>query len=113
MLRIFFFALAIGWFAFPDALAQSMPQQGQMPMGQGQMGPMGTAEGTVRKIDKSAGKITLRHGPIAGLDMPAMSMVFRVKDPALLDSVAVGDKIGFTVANENGTMYVTKIEKRN
>jgi len=53
------------------------------------------AEGEVRKIDKAAGKITIKHGPISNLDMPAMTMVYRVKDNAVLDQLKPGDKINF------------------
>lgn len=73
----------------------------------------GTAEGVVRKIDKDAGKITIRHGPIAGLDMPAMSMVFRAKEAALLDKVKVGDKVRFEVLHDKGAYVVTGIEAAN
>lgn len=73
----------------------------------------GTAEGVVRKIDKDAGKITIRHGPIAGLDMPAMSMVFRAKKAALLDKVKVGDKVRFGVLHDKGAFFVTGIEAAN
>lgn len=73
----------------------------------------GTAEGVVRKVDKDAGKITIRHGPISGLDMPAMSMVFRAKEPALLDKVKVGDKIRFGVLQDKGALFVTGIETAN
>jgi Cu(I)/Ag(I) efflux system protein CusF len=68
------------------------------------------AEGEVRKIDKETGKITLRHGPITNLDMPAMSMVFQVKDPAVLDQLKAGDKVRFQ-AEKIGSQYtVTHIE---
>ena len=68
------------------------------------------AEGEVRKVDKEAKKITLRHGPIPSLDMPAMSMVFQVKDPALLDQVKTGDKIRFEAEKIGGQYTVTRIE---
>lgn len=73
----------------------------------------GTAEGVVRKIDKETGKITIRHGPIAGLDMPAMSMVFRAKETALLDKVKVGDNIRFDVLHDKGAFFVTGVETAN
>ena len=69
------------------------------------------AEGEVRKIDKDAKKITLKHGPIKSMDMPGMTMVFQVKDATLLDKLAMGDKIMFTAAQDNGAMIVTGIEK--
>ena len=52
-------------------------------------------EGEVRKIDKAQGKITLKHGEIKSLDMPPMTMVFRVSEARMLDTVAVGDKVRF------------------
>jgi len=61
-------------------------------------------------VDKEANKITLRHGPIPILDMPAMSMVFQVKDPALLDQVKAGDKIRFSAEKIGGQYVVTRIE---
>ena len=69
------------------------------------------AEGEVRKIDKDAKKVTLKHGPIKSMDMPGMTMVFQVKDATLLDKLAMGDKIMFTAAQDNGAMIVTGIEK--
>jgi Cu(I)/Ag(I) efflux system protein CusF len=68
------------------------------------------AEGEVRKVDKDAKKITIKHGPIPNLDMPAMSMVFQVKDPALLDQVKAGDKIRFAAEKAGSTYTVTRIE---
>lgn len=68
------------------------------------------AQGEVRKIDKAAGKITLKHGTIPSIDMPPMTMVFAVKDPSLLESVQPGDKIRFDVIQEGGKLIVTRIE---
>jgi Cu(I)/Ag(I) efflux system protein CusF len=68
--------------------------------------------GQVTKIDESAGKITLKHGPIKKLDMTeGMTMVFRVQDPAMLRQVKVGDKVRFDADRINGQITVTKIEK--
>ena len=69
-----------------------------------------TVAGEVRKVDKDARKITLRHGEIKQLDMPAMSMVFQVKDPAMLDKVKAGDKVKFKAENAGGAMTLTEIE---
>jgi Cu/Ag efflux protein CusF len=55
-------------------------------------------------------KITLKHGEIKNLDMPPMTMVFQVKDPAMLERVKAGDKVQFTVDNVNGAMTVLTIE---
>ena len=68
--------------------------------------------GQVTKIDESAGKITLKHGPIKKLDMnEGMTMVFRVQDPAMLKQVKVGDKVRFDADRVNGQITVTKIER--
>jgi Cu(I)/Ag(I) efflux system periplasmic protein CusF len=69
-------------------------------------------DGTVTKIDASASKITLKHGPIKKFDMDdGMTMVFRVQDAALLKQVKVGDKVKFDADKINGQFTVTKIEK--
>jgi Cu/Ag efflux protein CusF len=68
--------------------------------------------GQVTKIDESAAKITLKHGPIKKLEMEdGMTMVFRVQDPAMLKQVKVGDKVKFDADRINGQFTVTKIEK--
>ena len=70
-------------------------------------------EGEVRKVDKEAKKLTIRHGPITNLDMPAMTMVFQVQDPAMLDQVKAGDKISFRVEKIGGAFTVTRIAPGN
>jgi Cu(I)/Ag(I) efflux system protein CusF len=73
----------------------------------------GQTEGVVRKVDRDTGKITLRHGPIEGeLEMPAMSMVFQVKDRALLESLETGDKVAATISKEDGVFYIQSAEKK-
>ena len=67
-------------------------------------------EGVVRKVNKDAQKLTIKHGEIKHLDMPAMTMVFQVKDPAMLDQVKEGDKVRFAVESKGGAMTVTRIE---
>lgn len=72
--------------------------------------PADMADGEVRKVDKDAKKITLKHGEIKNLDMPPMSMVFQVKDPALLDKVKAGDKVRFKAEKAGGAIVVTDIQ---
>ncbi len=68
-------------------------------------------KGEVKKIDESAGKITLKHGPAKSLGMDeGMTMVYRVKDPAMLKRVKVGDKVTFEAENADGGFTVTKIQ---
>ena len=64
----------------------------------------------VRKVDKDAKKITLKHGEIKNLEMPAMTMVFQVKDPVLLDKVKVGDKVKFKAEKAAAGYTVSEIE---
>lgn len=68
-------------------------------------------DGEVRKIDTAQNKITLKHDEIKNLDMPPMSMVFDVKDPALLAKVKAGDKVRFAADKVNGRYTVTAIER--
>jgi Cu/Ag efflux protein CusF len=69
------------------------------------------ADGEVRKIDKAQAKITLKHGEIKKLDMPPMTMVFRIKDAKLLDTLSVGDKVKFAAEQRDGQFVVTEIVK--
>lgn len=67
-------------------------------------------DGEVKKIDKEAGKITLRHGELKNLNMAAMSMVFRVKEPGMLEKVKVGDKVRFAADRVNGAITVVQLQ---
>lgn len=66
--------------------------------------------GEVRKVDKEQGKVTLKHGPIANLQMPGMTMVFKVSDPKMLDALKEGDKVKFAADRIGGAITVTAIE---
>jgi len=70
-------------------------------------------DGEVKKVDKDAGKLTIKHGPLTNLDMPSMTMVFRVKDPAMLDQVKEGDKIRFAADRVNGAITVVELKVVN
>ncbi|WP_046863428.1 copper-binding protein [Microvirga massiliensis] len=67
--------------------------------------------GIVQRVDASAGKITIDHGPIPNLDMDAMTMVFRTPNPAILEGVKAGDRIRFQADRVNGRISVIRIEK--
>lgn len=82
----------------------SMGRQGMMKHG-GEL-----AHGEVRKVDKDAGKLTIKHGPIPSMDMPSMTMVYRVKDPAMLEQVKAGDKIKFDAEKIGGAYTVIRLE---
>lgn len=69
-------------------------------------------DGVVRKVDAAANKITIKHGPLKKFDMEdGMTMVYAVKDPALLKSVKAGDKVKFDAEHTSGQYVLTKIEK--
>jgi Cu(I)/Ag(I) efflux system protein CusF len=69
------------------------------------------ADGEIRRVDKAAKKLTIKHGPIPSLDMPAMTMVYRVKDPKMLEQVKAGDKIKFTAEMVGDAYTVTSIQR--
>lgn len=68
-------------------------------------------EAEVRRVDIAGAKLTLRHGEIRNLDMPPMTMVFRVRDPKALEGLAVGDRVRFTAEKVDGNFTVTSIDK--
>lgn len=107
VLRIFTAAAALA--LVPPAFAQATSHDSHHPQ-QAATAPADYTQGEVKKIDKEAGKITLKHGPIRNLDMPGMTMAFRTKDPALLDKVKVGDAVTFKAENSNGQLTVTDLQ---
>jgi Cu(I)/Ag(I) efflux system protein CusF len=68
-------------------------------------------EGEVRKVDKAAGTVTIKHGPMPKFDMPAMTMAYRVKDKTMLDQLKPGDKIKFDADGVGGAFTVLRLEK--
>lgn len=69
--------------------------------------------GEVRKVDKDAGTLTIKHGPLNNLNMSGMTMVFKVQDPALLDKAKAGDQIRFRAERVNDALTVTRLEPAN
>jgi len=70
----------------------------------------GMVDGEVRKVDLAAKKLTIKHSELKNLDMPAMTMVFQVKDPAMLEKVKVGDKVKFRADKIGGAFTVVELE---
>jgi len=68
------------------------------------------ADGVIKRINKGAKKLTIKHGEIPSLEMPPMTMVFRVADDAMLDAVKKGDKVKFQVIDQDGKMVITEIK---
>jgi Cu(I)/Ag(I) efflux system protein CusF len=76
------------------------------------LGQSDMIDGEVTKVDPSAGKITIKHGPIKKFDMDdGMTMVFRANDPAMLQAVKPGDKVKFEPERVNGQFTIMKIQK--
>lgn len=95
------------------SLLMTMPAWAEMGhAGHGAMAGMANtlSEGVVKKVDKDQGKLTISHGPLENLGMPAMTMIFRVQDDAMLDRVKPGDNIRFLADRVNGRLTVTRIE---
>jgi Cu(I)/Ag(I) efflux system protein CusF len=67
-------------------------------------------DGEIRKVDKDAAKLTIKHAELSNLGMPPMTMVFKVQDQAMLGRVAVGDKVRFAADKVQGVLTVTALE---
>ena len=105
-------AAAVAALSSGPAVAQTHhhPHPSHAPATVAQASVATLTDGEVRKVDKDAGKITLKHGPIKSLDMPPMTMVFQGKDRALLDKVKPGDKVKFAAEEKAGAYIVTSID---
>jgi Cu(I)/Ag(I) efflux system protein CusF len=98
------FLVPIGVHAVDDTSSSQAAESGSAGNGQAM------TSGVVKKVDKDAGKVTIRHGPIENLGMPQMTMIFRVKDPAMLDRLKEGDEILFVADKVNGAFTVMRFE---
>ena len=94
-----------------SGIARADPRQDSSQIAQTNSTSAPMSDGEVRKIDREAGKITIKHGPLANLDMSGMTMVFRVKDSAMLDRVKEGDRIKFVADRMNGSLTVIQMEQ--
>jgi Cu/Ag efflux protein CusF len=106
-------ALAAALLAVPLVYADDAHHRKDAPAAQGATQSGAISEGEVRRVDKDAKKITLRHGPLQNLDMPAMTMVFQVKDLAMLDRVKVGDKVKFRAGKAGSAFTITELQPAN
>lgn len=73
--------------------------------------PLPKVDAEVRAVDTTGKTVTLKHGDITNVGMPAMTMTFRVKDAALLDNVKAGDKVRFSADKVDGTITVVAIDR--
>ncbi|MGV7240224.1 copper-binding protein [Caballeronia sp. M23-90] len=109
-------SMMVGAVFATSGAAYAAGEMGNMDMSSGAMksGAANSAmsHGEVKKVDMSTGKMTIKHGPLENLGMEGMTMAFKVKDPAMLSQVKVGDKIDFVAEEVNGALTVTKLEKK-
>ena len=91
-------------------MTMPMEAKKEMPAAAGGMVMGDMADGEIRKVDMDNKKITIKHGEIKHLDMPGMTMVFQVKDPAMLTTVKTGDKVRFKAEKSGGAIVVTEIQ---
>ena len=103
---LFAAVFALSFLSLPFAYAAPSTAEAALDTG----APISMSEGEVKKVNKDAGKITIKHGELKNLDMPPMTMVFLVQDPSMLDQVNPGDKINFVADKVEGKFTVTKIE---
>jgi Cu/Ag efflux protein CusF len=71
--------------------------------------PAQSVAGEVVRIDRAQGKLTLKHGPVPNLEMPAMTMAYRVQEPVWLDQLKVGDRVRFDAAKVGGQFTVMRL----
>ncbi|VTU21181.1 Cation efflux system protein CusF precursor [Variovorax sp. PBL-H6] len=112
MINIRFALLASAAALAISNIAAAQPSDGAAPFAGGATSTTSAelVEGEVRKVDKDSKKLTLKHGPLKNLDMPAMTMVFQVKEEAMLDNVQAGEKVRFQAEKIDGKFTVTRLE---
>lgn len=99
--------LILSWTA--QAAQQAMDAL-EPPVAAGPVAEQALTEGEVRRVNKESGRLTIKHGKIANLDMPPMTMNFHVADAAMLEMVQAGDKIRFAVERVEGKYTVMRLE---
>jgi len=97
--------------AAPAAMAQHAHTHSEPNTAAHALPTTAQTEAEVRRVDMANGKITLKHGEIKNLDMPPMTMVFSLKDPALAQGLQPGDKVRFTADQLRGQYTVLTLEK--
>ncbi len=112
-----FASIVVGCALAISASAYAAGEMGSMDMGSSGARQAGEAKaamshGEIKKVDAAAGKLTIKHGPLENLGMDAMTMVFKVKDPAMISEVKVGDKIDFVAEDVGGALTVAKLQKK-
>lgn len=111
MTRLLSIAIALASVSVLPAWAAPMNHDAHAGHGTMQASAEGSfVDGVVKKVDKAGGKVTLSHGPLTHLNMPAMTMIFRVKERSWLDRMQTGDKIRFVAEPIDGSLTIVKFE---
>ena len=103
----FFAAITLSVAAAPT-LAQNSAQDGAR---QSATSASDMTDGEVRRVDKARGAVLLKHGEIKNLNMGAMTMVFKLQDPTMVDQLQAGDKVKFSAVQKGEDLIVTSIRK--
>lgn len=122
LVRTVLASVTVAGVALAAAGAAAQPTTDHSTMGHGHMdhGKMAATkpghasditEGEVRKVNQETGKVTIQHGDIRHLGMPAMTMAFSVNTPGLLDGVQTSDKVKFKVIKENDRLVITELQR--
>jgi len=82
-----------------------------MPTAPAAAAPSSDVKGEVRRVDHDGGRITLKHGPIPELELPAMTLVYRVQDKTLIVPLKPGDSVVFTADRIDGQYVVVSIRR--
>jgi len=101
----------VAGFAFQTGAGASEKQPARKDANPAAAASLALTDGEVLRIDKAAGTATIKHGPMPKLDMPPMTMAYRVKDKAMLEQLKPGDKIRFDVDGVGGVFTVIRMEK--
>lgn len=109
-------SIALGFTLTISCAAYAAGEMGNMDMSggakQGADAHSSMSHGEIKRVDMAAHKLTIKHGPLENLGMDGMTMVFKVKDPAMLSQVEVGDKIDFVAEEVDGALTVVKLQRQ-
>lgn len=109
---VFVAASVVSGAAFADDMAGMKMSGGAMSHAPASSANAALTDAVVRHVDASSGMITLKHGALANVGMPAMTMAFKAKDAAMLGEVKEGDNVKVRVENVGGTLTIVKLAKQ-
>ena len=96
-------------FAISQGAVAGSPTVEQKPSSTTSERAVSLTDGEIKRVDKDAGRVTIKHGPLENLGMPGMTMVFGVTDVSVLQSLKAGDKVKFAAGKVDGRIVVTEL----